>query len=114
MAPLGRPRKLRDMTTFAAEIPNGDLKELRAIAESDGSSVGLLVRQAIAMFLARRRTIENVLRIHDAESTLDSTGRPVSGTRSLCDQNNPRGEGSCVFDPGHEGLHRDSSGKEWR
>jgi hypothetical protein len=121
MTPTGRPRKIRDVQTFSAELPASDLRELRAIAEKDGVSVSTLLRQAIRAFLVRRRTIDGVIRIHDAESSeqerhdaesmLDPT---ASETKSLCGQSGPRGEGSCIFGAGHEGLHRDGNGKEWR
>ena len=122
MTPTGRPRKIRDVQTFSAELPASDLRELRAIAEKDGVSVSTLLRQAIrgvsrapaeqlmASFEFTTRESSEQER-HDAESMLDPT---ASETKSLCGQSGPRGEGSCIFGAGHEGLHRDSSGKEWR
>ena len=51
----GRKPVLKDAVSFTGDVERDDMDALEAIAEEKGISVAALVRQAIRVFLKRRR-----------------------------------------------------------
>jgi hypothetical protein len=58
----GRPKTDRDLQTFVVELRKADLEKLRGIAKREDSSVGRLVRKAIASWLTTDEMMQQALK----------------------------------------------------
>lgn len=79
MAKRGRPKTDRNLKTFVVELRKDDLEKLRLIAKREDSSVGRLVRKAIASWISTDEmmqqqafNVRDEKKVSDLGSDLDS------------------------------------------
>lgn len=72
MAKAGRLKKDRNLKTFVVELRKDDLEKLRVIAKREDSSVGRLVRQAIASWISTDEMMQQqAFNVRDEKKAID-------------------------------------------